>query len=153
MISVCVYSLFSFLIIFIDRITKWWALNKCLYFSDAESSFVSCHLILNRGISWSLFHSENRVNFVVVGVIVTAITALLFAYVILNRNKPEVSLLGGVLAVSGSVSNIIDRIMYGGVVDFILLSYHDYSFPVFNLADVCIVIGIILIIIKSSRVS
>lgn len=54
-------------------------------------------------------------------------------------------LLGGILG------NLLDRIIYGYVIDYISLNIMGYSFPIFNFADICIVIAILLMIIKTIK--
>jgi signal peptidase II len=49
--------------------------------------------------------------------------------------------------VSGGISNFIDRIWYGSVIDFVQLHYNDWYFPVFNVADVSITIGAIIFLL------
>lgn len=60
----------------------------------------------------------------------------------LSKNK----LVGLIAIIAGSLSNIVDRFIYGGVIDFIELSYNQWIWPVFNVADVAIVCGIGLIL-------
>ncbi len=147
------YVMIGSVVIAIDRMTKIWAIIHCSSEVIQDPPFFSCHLLYNRGISWSLLHGQDTAGFIGVTALTIVITSLLFWFVLKNKNNPEWSVFGGTLAIAGSCSNIIDRILYGGVVDFILLSYKDYSYPVFNIADVCIVIGIMLIIIKNYRAS
>lgn len=51
----------------------------------------------------------------------------------------------------GIIGNLIDRIIYGYVVDYLRFIIFDYNFPIFNLADICITIGVILLIINMLR--
>jgi signal peptidase II len=53
------------------------------------------------------------------------------------------------LIIGGALGNVIDRAIYGAVIDFILLSWKSWSWPVFNLADMAISCGVGLIIIDS----
>ena len=55
------------------------------------------------------------------------------------------SILGHVCVIAGSVANIVDRIVYHGVIDFIVVSFRHYSWPVFNIADMAIVAGVVII--------
>jgi len=56
-----------------------------------------------------------------------------------------------VCIIAGSISNLIDRVIYGGVIDFIILSYGSLSWPVFNVADAMIVLGVILLLLKYEK--
>ena len=58
---------------------------------------------------------------------------------------------GLLIIISGALSNIIDRIFNGYVIDFIYLHYKDFFWPAFNFADIYITIGIIMIVINILR--
>ena len=51
----------------------------------------------------------------------------------------------------GLVGNLVDRLLYGYVIDFLSFNIFGYSFPVFNIADIGIVIGVIILIVSSFR--
>lgn len=88
-----------------------------------------------------MFHSDNELPFLIVSLIITGITLALASYAAIRAMNHQL-IFGEILVLAGSCSNLVDRFIYGGVVDFILLSHGGWSFPVFNCADVCIVIGI-----------
>ena len=64
-----------------------------------------------------------------------------------NFNKIELISLGMILG--GVVGNLIDRIIYKGVIDYLSFKIINYNFPVFNLADICITIGAFILIVDS----
>lgn len=130
----------------LDRITKYIALTYCELVQKTDS-FVSCYLSFNRGISWGMFHSDNELPYLILSIIIAGITLALAVYAAIRYANHQ-SIVGETLVLAGSFSNLLDRFIYGGVVDFILLSYSDWSFPVFNCADVCIVIGIGLMLFE-----
>ena len=53
-----------------------------------------------------------------------------------------------ILVLGGAISNIVDRILYGGVIDFIELSCYGWSWPIFNIADMIIVFSISCLVIQ-----
>ncbi|WP_151736001.1 signal peptidase II [Paenibacillus tengchongensis] len=55
------------------------------------------------------------------------------------------------LVLGGAVGNFLDRILAGEVVDFLMFNFGSYTFPIFNIADSCIVIGVALIILDTLR--
>ncbi len=124
----------------LDRITKFLMLQRG-YSPVRVTSFFSLQLSFNRGISWGLFNSQNTASFIMVTLMTCVVTCLLAAHVV-KQWRVNSSVWGGMLAFTGAFSNIIDRVMYGAVVDFILFSFGDWSWPIFNIADACIVIGI-----------
>lgn len=140
------YILLFACVAIIDRITKYLALTYCDHTSNTDSLLSWC-LSLNRGISWGMFHSDNEWQFLAISIVITGITLMLASYAIIRYMNHQL-ILGEVLVLAGSFSNLLDRFMYGGVVDFILLSYNGWSFPVFNCADVCIVVGVGLMLFE-----
>lgn len=134
------YVLVFILVSMVDRITKYMALTYCAQWHTSDS-LVSWHLSFNRGISCGIFHFDNELLFIIVSSIIAVITCIVAGYAFIRYMNHQ-PIIGEMLVVAGSLSNLYDRLMYGGVVDFILLSYKDWSFPVFNCADVCIVLGV-----------
>ena len=139
------YSLLFLTILIIDRVTKFIAL-KYLQFSYFVNPSLSFELTFNRGVSWGMFYNTNTLVFVIISIITTIITLLLcwHAYRIYKKGN---SILGHICIITGSCSNLIDRILYGGVIDFIVLSYQQYSWPVFNIADIAIVLGVFILVV------
>jgi len=138
------YFLLSVFIFILDRITKL-AVLKYAQVPIVINRHLALELTFNRGISWGMFHDATGMMFGIVFAVIAAITAALcwHAY---DAYKKGHSIIGHICIVTGSVANLIDRAIYGGVIDFILLSYKHYSWPVFNIADVAIVCGVALLI-------
>jgi len=126
-----------------DRLTKLLALAYCAS-EQVISPFVSCALTFNRGISWGMLHDANGTVFGMVTVLIACITGYI-AYLGVQRSRVGDPAIGYVCVVAGSVSNLADRVIYGGVVDFISFSLSGWNFPVFNVADAFIVCGVMLI--------
>ena len=138
------YFILFFFIFILDRITKLAAL---MYFKAPFfiNQYLSLELVFNRGVSWGMFHDTSQALFILVSGIIFFITLFLcwHAYVLYKKG---ISIIGHICIIAGSSSNLIDRIVYGGVIDFIILSYGAYSWPVFNIADMAIVCGVGLLI-------
>lgn len=133
-------SLLALIIPFVlDRITK---LTALAYLQEPITLMpcVTLRLIKNPGISWSMLASTSDIHFAIIPIMTcTIIIALsIITYKNWYQSKP---LWGNFLVISGALSNVVDRFWYGGVIDFIELSYRGYSFPVFNIADCAIIIG------------
>ena len=139
------YILFLFLFL-IDRVTKWTVVSLDVD-SYEVTSWLSLDVQLNRGISWSLFHSVNTWTFLLVSLCVVAVTLCVVAFAVYqwHRDKP---IYGQTMVIAGSVSNILDRVVYGGVVDFIHVHINGWSFAVFNIADVAIVVGVCIMMLQ-----
>jgi signal peptidase II len=147
--SVWGYAFLFFGIVLLDRISKWYAMQQW-HVPLQINQFLTFELAYNRGISWGMFHSTSNLVFACVSIAIGAVT-LLVASSAWIRFMNGHSIIGELLVVAGSVSNLIDRALYGGVVDFILLSYGEWSWPVFNLADMAIVLGVGVMILEHYR--
>lgn len=98
-----------------------------------------CH---NEGAAWGLFSNTKIV--ILIGTIIALIVIYHFIYCFKKNNRNNLAfglLLGGL---SG---NLIDRLMFGYVRDFLEFYILGYDYPVFNIADICIVLGVFLLII------
>lgn len=140
------YGICAILIILADRITKcmalaWWTERYPI------NQYLSFEVGYNRGVTWGLLYSHNSLVFVLVSAMIILITSgvVWYAY---DQYRQGQSFIGETLVVSGSLSNIFDRFWYGGVVDFIELSYGRWIWPSFNIADMCIVFGIAIMLIS-----
>lgn len=98
--------------------------------------------VYNEGASWSIMWGM-RILLIIISVLVLI---CLFYYqkkfILNNRNIISFSLL-----YSGIIGNLLNRIIHGYVIDFLDFKILGYDYPVFNIADICIVIGIFLLII------
>ena len=65
-----------------------------------------------------------------------------------KQSKNHIEKIGFLIIISGAISNIIDRINNGFVIDFLYFHYKDFYWPAFNFADTYITFGVILIIIQ-----
>lgn len=140
------YGLLGVVLLAIDRISKYSAVRWCTQ-RCSINPYLSFDVVYNRGTSWGLFHSHSDFFFGLVTLGVMAITGVLLAYTIV-RFRAGYVIVGEAMVIAGSVSNIIDRFFYQGVIDFIELSYHGWFWPSFNGADVFIVLGVILMLIE-----
>lgn len=102
-------------------------------------------LVLNRGISFGIFHSTNSMIFSAVNLLIGAVICMLMmhTYKKILLDKP---IIGEICIFTGACSNVYDRLLHAGVVDFIALSYQNWHFAVFNFADACICCGAIIML-------
>ena len=101
----------------------------------------------NKGISFGIL-SQSNANLVLGIVISILIMGLIIWMISLPRLLSQIFLS---LAIAGAIGNLYDRYFFGGVFDFICVHYQDYYFPVFNLADCFISIGMVLLILYMHR--
>lgn len=132
----------------VDRVSKWWAFNR-LDHSWIFKPYIHLQLAINRGISWGMLATGKQLPFYAITVLLIIITGYLIWYAH-DRAKHQCVIFGEMLVIMGSISNILDRLVYGGVIDFIVLSYGQWSWPVFNVADMAIVLGVIIMFFEHS---
>jgi len=144
------YLFLASFIIVVDQLTKYCALTYLAQGAYHVNLWLSFNLVFNRGISWGMFSSSETIPFLIITGIIAIITFIVAAIAYAGFLNGR-AILGELLLVFGSVSNLIDRIVHGSVIDFIHLSYKNWSWPVFNIADMAIVLGVMLIIIKQYK--
>lgn len=105
------------------------------------SKFISFKVTVNSGIAWSLFANTGMLGFYILTAIIGIVLCFFAKYTLDEQNKGS-SVIGHTLVLAGGLGNFIDRFAYRGVIDFIKISFGGWSFPVFNIADIAITIGI-----------
>jgi signal peptidase II len=112
--------------------------------------FWDWRLSMNPGSAFGLFSSQEgaRVGLSVVGVI-----AVIAMFWMLRRSRPDQRILHWALAfvAGGAIGNLIDRMYFGVVTDFVLWRYDTHEWPVFNVADVVLVVGVGLMFIDIQK--
>jgi len=135
------------LVLLIDRVTKWLAL--CMLENPVLiNKYISFELAFNRGISGGLFHFTDTFGFFLVSALVTSILVAItiWTWRVYQRGG---MIIGQLLIIAGGFSNILDRIIHGGVVDFISVSFNTWHWALFNIADVSINIGVIILLLQN----
>ena len=98
----------------------------------------------NQGAAWSILEGKIGVFLIVAVVAIIGI----FYYFKQSHAYQKLTRFGLVLVLSGAIGNLIDRIVFGYVRDFIGFNIFGYSFPIFNVADMAITIGIGLVVLE-----
>ncbi len=139
----------SLITLFIDRISK----NEILSIFEENNlekifinPFLDLFLVFNTGISYGLLSGESSFQKWLLIIVSVSIVTFLLLWV-----KDSTSRLVNIsisFITGGALGNILDRILYGGVIDFISLHAYGYYWYIFNIADVFIVFGVILFLIK-----
>ena len=116
------------------------------------SGYWDWRLSFNPGSAFGLFSSRGGARWFLTIVGLAAVVGMLY---MMRKARPDQKVLHWALALvaSGAVGNLIDRIYFGVVTDFVLWHYHAKEWPVFNVADVALVIGVGLMFIDMSRES
>lgn len=109
--------------------------------------FFSLTYVKNSGAAFSIL-DDNTFLVVIVSLIIILV---LVRYVYKNKDAKKIEKVAYSLILGGAIGNLIDRIFNGYVVDFLDFIFLGYNYPIFNLADTFIVIGVILLIIDMVR--
>lgn len=139
------YSITAIIII-IDQLIKI-VVNRKLPLEknyDIIPNFLSIYHVDNTGAAFSIL--TNQVTLLIVLSLI--ILFILYKYIEKEKNFTKLSTISLGLIMGGIVGNLIDRLLFGKVIDYISLKFGSYLFPVFNIADTAIVIGVILMIIS-----
>ena len=148
-------SFFQFLAIFIlliiiDQSTKVY-IAKIMMKNNFENinlfSFLNITFVRNTGISFGLFSDGGLIGRYFFTSFSMIVGSLLFIMSIFNKEKlVQVSL---IFISSGAIGNAVDRIYFGGVIDFIDFFIYNFHWPAFNFADIFITVGVFLLLIES----
>ena len=131
-----------------DQTTKLWVLHVA-DLSDGPirlAPFAEIVLVWNRGISYGLFQQDGFGRWLLAGL--TAVAAVARSVWRWRTTRPTLRL-ALCLLVGGAFGNLVDRVAYGAVVDFMHFFAGNFSWYVFNIADTAIVLGVIALIIDS----
>ncbi len=134
----------------VDRLTKMWATNNLMNGNDVVifKNIFSLSYLENKGAAWGIF--EGKVNFLLIMTVIIVI-GIIF-YLLKYKPKSKVMRTGLSLIIGGAMGNMYDRGIYKHVVDFIYFHYKDtYSFPTFNIADMSVVVGTLLLVLSLLR--
>lgn len=128
----------------LDQITKIIATTylKLNISVQIINKFFYLTLCQNEGAAWGLF--KNTKFIIIIGTIIAIVLIYHFVYVF-KQNKRNNLAFG--LLIGGLLGNLVDRIIFGYVRDFLDFYIFKYDYPIFNVADICIVVGIFLLMI------
>lgn len=139
-------SLVTLFIIGLDQMTKFLVVRNM---EEGESipvlgEFLKITSHRNSGAAWGMF--QNQMLFFY---IVTIIVLVILVYVYIKEAKNNLLLQVAIAALfAGSLGNFVDRIFFREVVDFVDVLIISYDFPIFNVADSALTIGVILMIVE-----
>jgi signal peptidase II len=143
------YYLIAILIILLDQLTKWLVVSK-MAFGDSITIinnvlYITSHR--NRGAAWGILQGQMWLFYAITLVV---IIALIFYIQKAAKGKWLLGISLG-LMLGGAIGNFLDRVFRKEVVDFIHTFIFGYNFPVFNVADSSLCIGVVLLMIVMLR--
>lgn len=127
----------------LDQLTKLWVTSKLLLngIYVVFNNFLSITYVENRGIAFSLL--ENR-RLVFLPISIVLLLVLTYCFYRFKNRLLRIALL---LIIGGAIGNFIDRIFKNGVVDFLQVHIGRHYSPIFNVADIFVISGSLLLIV------
>ena len=141
--------LLALVVIALDQLSKWLVLETLELANNpiTVTSFFNMVLVWNRGVSFGMFSEAGATGpWILTGLAIAVVFGLLYW---LRQVEGWVTLTGIGLVIGGALGNVIDRIRFGAVVDFLDFHIAGYHWPAFNVADAAICIGAGLLLIDS----
>lgn len=134
------------LIILVDQLTKFTAIK---YLKGQKpivliKNFLSFHYTENAGAAFGILQQKRMLFIIITTIFLIVITFYIIKY---YNELSMITKIGAAILLGGAIGNYIDRVRFGYVVDFISVKLtKTYDFPVFNVADMAIVLGTIVIV-------
>ncbi len=120
---------------------------KEMHSYEIINNFFSLYYVKNTGAAFSILEDQTLILIILSLIILIVLNN----YITLLTKSTKLERISLGLIIGGILGNLIDRLIYNSVIDFLSFKIFNYSFPVFNLADTAIVIGVILFIIASIK--
>ena len=128
--------------VLLDQITKYYVAHNFIQGARQKiiDGFFYLTYVRNTGAGFSILQGQRWVF-----IVLTLIALPLFIYLYTKTNpSKKFERIAYLLLISGTIGNFIDRLLYGSVVDFLDFFIFGYDFPVFNVADIFITVGVAL---------
>ena len=137
------------LVVLVDQASKWWIFQHVMMPPRVieVTSFFNLVMTWNRGVSFGLFNTDSPYNALVLSAVAFCISALLLVW-LARADRPALAYgLGAVIG--GALGNLVDRLRFGAVADFLDFHVWGYHWPAFNVADSAITVGMAVLIAES----
>ena len=139
----------SVVVVILDQLTKLWidssmTLHERLPLIDG---FFDLTLAYNPGAAFSFLADAGGWQRWFFTILSTVVTLILVVWLKRLQAHEKITAVALALIIGGAIGNLIDRIAYGHVIDFLLVYYQQWSWPAFNVADSAISIGVILMLL------
>ena len=134
-----------------DQVSKWWILEVArlpevgqIPLFEAGPFGLDLTMVWNRGVTFGLLSGDGAWNHIILAVLAAGIALFLLRWMARAENRLTAVALGAV--VGGAIGNVIDRIRFGAVVDFVDAHGWGWHWYVFNVADAAIVCGVLALV-------
>ena len=140
------------LVLLADQASKWWVLAVLDLPGRGQvavTPFLNLTMVWNQGVTFGLLRMDNAWGPPLLAGVALAVVVLLAVWIVRAENRLIAGALGAVAG--GAVGNVIDRLRFGAVVDFLHAHAWGWSWYVFNVADAAIVCGVVLLLLDGLR--
>ena len=148
-----IFVVIALVLILVDRLTKNYFAKLFEYNFDTYqrkyviNNFFFFTLKANEGAAWSFLSNKNWAQTFFKILTVVALVVISFAFYFGVKKNAKWLQSGLSLMFAGAIGNFIDRLAFNYVIDFIGFKFGNYVFPIFNVADICLCVGTIMIVI------
>ncbi|TKC12178.1 signal peptidase II [Pedobacter polaris] len=137
-----------------DQVSKIIVRDKIGY--DEQINIIKNHFILTKVENTGAFLSAGNdlpeaVRFILLSILPVFVLGYGLFYLLFKNDLPKIMQIGLCFLIGGGIGNVIDRLLYGSVTDFLHMDFGLFRTGIFNLADVSIMIGISILIIHSVK--
>lgn len=147
------WLLLSLVVVVADQATKLHFLATVPEFGRVTvlPGFFDWTLTYNEGVAFSLFGDGENLQRLLLSAFAVAVSTAFVVWLTRLPRGDRWSAAALALVIGGAIGNVVDRARLGHVVDFILLYWRDWHWPAFNVADSCIVVGAVLLVLAGFR--
>ncbi|MFH1831225.1 MAG: signal peptidase II [bacterium] len=141
------YALFFLTCFLLDRISKLCILK---YITEPKliTDYFNLSIAWNKGVSWSLLSFDSMLGKSLLTAFILCVIVCFSIYTLIQL-KNRHNIMFEVMVLAGALSNVVDRFLYGAVLDFLEFHLQTWYWPTFNVADIFVVVGVFGIILKN----
>lgn len=152
-----IFFALSSVVVLADQLAKYWARNYLPTNARGYGlpvtvihNFFDWRLSFNTGSAFGMFHNVGgaRIFLTIVGIVAVIAIALMVRQ---TRDQQTRLIVALGLVAGGAVGNVIDRVLFGRVTDFVVWRYYQHEWPTFNLADAALCVGVGLLFLDLGR--
>lgn len=149
MIKKIFWLFMSFFVVILDQITKYWVTKNFLFAKPYYLlPFLNVDLSYNTGAAFSFLGKYSGWQTYFFVLLTILIVIVLVGWIVSKSPKSILQYCALSLILGGALGNLYDRLIHGFVIDFISFHVKDWYFAIFNVADMAITIGVMLLILN-----
>ena len=136
-------------VLVLDQVSKWWMVFEVMNPPRTSPVLPFFNLVMgwNKGVSFGMFDSDSDMNKWLLICLALAVVAFLLMWMRKAESRRVALAIG--MIVGGAIGNVIDRLHFGAVADFLDFYIGSYHWPAFNVADAGITVGAVILVLDS----